>query len=141
MFRLPPQLPNHAMKTYSISAPQDSHWRSADCAEIGCKVSEAGFMVKVDEASNLGVRQAAYIRHKAGRPYKERREAGLTVFVFPPGSKCFQEHRVRVGRPELYIVRGGDWRGKIGQPRVHDSPEHWVEDFAEHQERLSKAQR
>jgi hypothetical protein len=44
-----------------------------------------------------------------------------------------------VGRPELFIVRGGDYRGNpLGTPtRVHARPEDWVEDFSTHTQAIA----
>ena len=86
-------------------------------------------------------RQAWYIRNQSGRRFTEDRDQapGLTVFVFEAGQTCFDagRHQTRLERPELYIVRGGDWRGHTGNERKHTRPEHWVEDFAEHQQQLA----
>jgi len=135
--RLEPALPNQAMKTYGIAATQPGHWRTVSCAQTDCAVSASGWRTSVDEATPLGLRQAAYIRHRAGRAFQELREGTLTVFVFPPGEECFTEHRIRGDRPALYLVRGGDWRGIIGQPTIYDRPDQWVDDFATHQDRIN----
>jgi hypothetical protein len=95
----------------------------------------------VDESLDLGARQAAYIRQRAGRPFTEARDGGLTVFTFPPGTDCFTQHQTRRSRPPLFVVRQGDWRGHFGAPQVHSSPEAWVDDFASHQDRLAQARR
>ncbi len=137
VFRVPPKLPVQAMKTYAIDSPKATHWRTVDCDEYGCATSAAGWQTVVDEATNLGQRQAHYIRQLAGRPYTVTNTNGLTVFLFPAGTECFQEHQVKVGRPDIFTVRGGDWRGIIGGTRTHDTPDNWVDDFAEHQDNLA----
>jgi len=99
-----------------------------------------------DENTDLGVAQAAYIRHRSGRSFTETRTgSGLVTFTFGPGQEPFpggtHEHRVRVERPELFEVIGGDWRGNPRRKAMtHNSPEDWVEDFAEHQDRLATRQ-
>lgn len=142
MFRIQPQLPPVAMKTYAISAPRESHWREAPCSEVGCLAHENGWESYVDESTPLGQRQAYYIRRNSGRGFKEsRNEYGITVFSFGPGQECFQAHQIHLDRPEFYLVRGGDWRGNPrGDTFQHSSPDNWVEDFAEHQDGLAKAQ-
>jgi hypothetical protein len=125
-----------AMQTYRIVSPPDATVVSA-CERVGCPHWRDGWDTIVDEASQLGQAQAAYIRSGAtGRSYRETRtEAGLTVFRFEAHQRCFQEHRTRT---ELYLVRGGDWRGNPDRmARDHSRPEDWVEDFAEHQQRLA----
>lgn len=130
--------PPQAYKTYAVRAPLDTHWRTVSCDEAGCLARHNGFRTAVDESTDLGARQATFIRQRAGRPYREAREAGLTVFTFPAGTECFTQHKTRRSRPPLYIVRGGDWRRHFGTPQVHSSPDAWVDDFRSHQERLEK---
>ncbi|WP_225840314.1 hypothetical protein [Streptomyces sp. NK08204] len=65
-------------------------------------------------------------------------DAGLTVFRFESGQRCFAEHYTR---PEIYLVRDGDWRGNpTGRRRQHTRPADWVEDMAENQGRLIELQ-
>lgn len=89
----------------------------------------------------MGQRWAYHIRKVAGRRYTERKDpSGMTLFAFDAGQKCFEKHHVPVGRPELFVVRGGDWRGNPrGERRRHTRPEFWVEDFALHQQAIADA--
>lgn len=143
--RVAPAMPAEAYKTYEVSAPLRTHWRPASCAEFECSASLRGWETLVDVSTDLGVQQAAYIRSgRSGRAYvEERRGDTLVAFLFKPGQPCFKtsEHRVAVGRPPLYVVRGGDWRGnpRGETPRVHTRPEDFVDDFATHQGRLADA--
>lgn len=143
-FRVEPQLPVQAYKTYELRAPLASHWRPASCAETGCEAYEHGWRTVVDETTPLGQQQAAYIRSRAGRAYREERsdepaQARMTVFVFPAGQPCFRagQHRVPLEREPLYIVRGGDWRGTTGDQRQLNAAA-WVDDFATHQNNLAE---
>lgn len=140
MTRIEPKLPAHIMKTYAIAAPKGTHWVKASCADFGCAAHRSGWETKVDESTALGKRQAHYIRTVARRGHRERREAGLTVFTFAVGTECFQDHQVRSDRPELFLVIGGDHRGNPRGDRVEHTPENWVDDFATHQQRLTRAQ-
>jgi hypothetical protein len=91
----------------------------------------------VDEGDDLGQVQAHYIRHDRSRRHHEQRlPHGLTEFRFEPGTSCFEAHRVRVDRQEIYTVYPGDWRGKTGDVRRHTRPADWVDQFAEHQDRI-----
>lgn len=139
--RLAPALPVGAMKTYAIRSPRATHWRAATCAEVACPAYLNGWRTVVDEATELGQRQAHHVRKAAGRSYTEHRdEAGLTVFTFEAGQRCFAAdgHQAPTGRPELYVVRGGDWRGNPrGDVRKHVRAADWVEDFGEHQQQLA----
>lgn len=137
--RIQPALPAAAMKTYALVAPLASHWRPARCEEVDCANQAAGWRTVIDEATELGQAQAYYVRAQSGRRFVETREAGLTVFTFEPGQRCFAAHQAPLEREPTYLVKGGDWRGNPrGTPlRQHARPQDWVEDFAEHQQQLA----
>ena len=64
---------------------------------------------------------------------------GFTAFTFEAGHKCFAEHQVPLERPELYVLQGGDWRGNPRNEVTRFSgPDPWVNEFAEHQDRLAR---
>lgn len=138
LFRIDPKMPPGAYRTYQILAPASTHWRPATCAEVDCAAYLRGWSTTVDETTELGARQAYYIRRQSGRGFTEQRDtAGLTVFAFEPGQRCFRagEHQVQV-RPESYLIRPGDWR-HLGDPRRVGSARAWVDDFGEHQQRIA----
>lgn len=139
LFRIEPQMPPEAYKTYTVAMPLATHWRPATCAEVGCKAYLYGWRTIVDERTELGQRQAHYIRHDRSRRHSEERQPdGVTAFTFGAGQTCFREHKTRLGRPQRYIVRGGDWRGNPrGEIREHVRGDDFVEDFAEHQDKLA----
>ncbi|MEA5366103.1 hypothetical protein VA596_41705 [Amycolatopsis sp., V23-08] len=141
-----PLLPPDAKKTYSIKAPRETHWRTASCAEVECEGREHGWVMLIDETTELGQRQAHYIRKVSGRRFRAETENGLTSFTFEPGQTCFTEHEVPLGKPELYVVRDGDLRETLqqvgqrkGNVRVHTRPEDWADDFATHQQKIADA--
>jgi hypothetical protein len=131
--RITPVGPAHAYQTYRIVSPPDVRLLSA-CEQAGCLAWRYGWETRVDEATELGRNQAAYIRRQSGRTFKEQRSGGLTVFRFESRQRCFGEHHTR---PEVYLVRGGDWRQNLGLIRQHQRPADWVEDLGEHQDRLT----
>lgn len=131
-FRLPPIGPPGAYITYSITAGRDTTVVAA-CKDVGCQAWAHGWETTVDESTDLGKHQAAYIRHKSGRTFAEKRtDAGLTVFRFESFQRCFAEHRTK---PDVFTRRDGDWRGTPcgGQVMRHTRPQDWVEDFQEHE--------
>ena len=137
--RMAPALPADQMKTYAIHAPLNTHFRDATCEESDCQAYQHGWRSTIDETSNLGQMQAHYIRRESGRGFtEEKTEDGMTVFTFKPGQKCFQQHKARLDRAELFVVRDGDWRGnpRGTEARVHKRAADWVDDFAEHQDRI-----
>lgn len=139
--RVDPIGPVTAYKTYSIASPISTHWRPATCEEAGCGPYFNGWVTRlpVDSDESRFVRRAC-----AGgvdgrkRAFREAVEGGWVVFAFPVGQPCFKaaSHRVPVGRPELFAVRGGDWRGSTGVIRKHTRAQDWVEDFALNQQRI-----
>ncbi|HKJ93968.1 MAG TPA: hypothetical protein VJ957_12435 [Longimicrobiales bacterium] len=133
--RITPALPPQAFQTYQVISPPDRTVVAA-CQQVGCEAWAHGWETAVDERTELGATQARYIRERSGRTYREQRtSAGLTVFRFASGQRCFAEHRTR---PELYFRRGGDWRGNpTGAVRQHTRAAEWVEDFGEHQQRVA----
>lgn len=138
--RIPPALPVHQVKSYRILVPRATHWITATCADADCAHYLSGWITAVDETSELGQRQARYIRKESGRRFTEERTgAGLTEFRFEAGQTCFAQHQARNMRPERFVVTGGDWRGNPTREfREHTRPGDWVEDFADHQDRLSR---
>ncbi len=132
--RVQPLGPAQAYKTYQVSVPQ-KHMRAATCDEVECPNWLNGFKVAVP----VGESRQAYLIKTSGKPYTVQDDGdGTRWAVFAAGTHCFAEptHRIATG-PELYVVKGGDWRGNpTGMRRVHSKPEHWVEDFALHQDKL-----
>lgn len=140
--RVEPQMPAAAYKTYSIAAPASTHFRKATCQEVDCPRYLNGWRVHVEQIGP----ELTHAAKTSGRRYREMRVAeGQTYLVFEAGQPCFQagEHRKRLDRPELFIVRDGDWRGnpRGTEARRHARPEDWVDDFATHQGRLADAHR
>lgn len=137
--RIEPTAPVDAYKTYQILAPRASHHRPASCAEIRCANHLNGWRTKVDETTELGKRQAWYVRNEAGRAFTEERHGPITTFTFEAGQRCFTPHTVRLDRPEIFLVRGGDWRGNpSGEVLKHQRAADWVDDFGEHQIKVAE---
>lgn len=133
VFRIEPVAPVQAYKTYGIKQPLSTHWRRATCAEINCAAYLNGWTTIVPVAGP----QAQYIRARSGRRFTEvKQDAGMVEFAFPPGQTCFAaaKHRAPLGRPPLFIVRDGDFRGNpSGWSMRHRRAEDWRDDLGEHQ--------
>lgn len=142
VFRINPHLGPEAYKTYAIRAPRSTHQRKATCAEYGCTQYERGWVTRIDESTELGKNQAAYIRSASGRKFTETHEDGFTNFVFYPGQRCFREHYVSLDREPQFLVLGGDYRGnpRGDKPIMHRNFDDWANDFGDHQNDLWKAQ-
>lgn len=133
--RIQPPMPSAAYQTFQVTAPLATHFRPATCEEVDCPNYLNGWMTRAQTQE-----QADYIRRHSGRSFEERES---NVFVFAAGQTCFgaSHHRIRLEREEHYIVRDGDWRGNpTGNKRVHTRADHWVEQFAEHQDWLRTLQ-
>lgn len=137
--RVIPSIGPERYKTYQLLAPVATHRRPATCEEVSCDASAHGWLTLVDEATDLGQRQAAYIRRDSRRAFRESRTPeGLTRFEFSAGQRCFAQHSVPIERDPLFIVKDGDFRGnpRGTRPRQHVRAADWVEDFAEHQDKI-----
>lgn len=139
--RIAPALPAGAYKTYQVLSPVQTHTSPATCEEADCQALANGWRTTVDERTSLGQEQAYYIRHdRSRRHFETANPDGLTTFEFPAGQTCFAQHRVSLDRPELFLVRGGDWRGDPSgaKPYQHSSPESWLDDFGTHQDNVAR---
>lgn len=136
--RIMPRVGPEAYKTYQVAAPLSTHWRKATCAEVDCEQHEHGWRVRVEGLPP----EMLHAAKTSGRRWREEQIAeGETWLLFEAGQACFKasEHRIRVDRPELFLVKGGDFRGNPhGIPtRQHANGRDWVDDFGEHQQRVA----
>jgi hypothetical protein len=137
-----PLLQVQQMQTYAVATPRHTHTRPATCAEVLCDAHVKGWTSKVPTGS---ADEALLLKAAAGeidgyrRHYKLVRVGQISVVIFPAGQTCLHvlRHRVSLERPAFFVVRGGDWRGSTGVIRRHFNGDQWVEDFAEHQDRLA----
>lgn len=136
--RITPQGRAQDYKTYQIVSPLSTHWRPATCAEMDCPNYLKGWRLRV-EGLPLDMLHAA---KTSGRKFSELNVSeNENWLVFEAGQPCFRasEHRALLDKQEIYIVRGGDYRGNpTGEVRKHTSPIFWREDFAEHQEKVAR---
>lgn len=127
--------PVQAMQTFAAASPRPTHFRTARCEEVGCRFHANGWQIPVDPDTDRGRRQIQLI-NASGRRYTVRKDGGLTYFCFHAGQQCFGVHQVPVGRPPLYLVRGGDWRANTGLIRRHTRTEDFVEHMHEDTDRV-----
>lgn len=129
------------MQTFQIKAGKGGR-RKASCEEVECAMYLQGWKMKIDLGTDLGQKQAHYIKHQSGRSYKvESQRDGLVTLMFAPNQPCFNEHTTKTDLPEVFLVKGGDHRGNPQRTptRVHKKPEFWLEEFSEHQDRIATA--
>lgn len=127
-----PPMPVQSYQTWSVKSRPDKRVKTV-CERVGCPQWRSGWESLIDESTVLGRAQAAFIRG-SGRTFREQRTAvGLTVFRFEAYQRCFADHQTM---PEKYLVRGGDYRGVVGEVRVHQRASDWVEHVQQHMGRL-----
>lgn len=127
-----------AYKTYEMRSPLATHFRAATCAEVDCPHYLNGWRVNWDNLTP-DLQEAVT---KSGRKYRlEVVSATESWLIFEAGQPCFRvsQHRARIDRPPLYIVRDGDFRGnpRGTKARLHQRAADWVEDFATHQQAIA----
>ena len=142
--RIEPQGDPSLYKTYAMLRPKATHTRIATCQEVNCPSFLKGWRTMLDVSTELGVRQARYIREHSGRAFivTKKPDAGNSTLVmeFAPGQQCFREHRVPVEREPLFVVKGGDYRGNpLGLPTVQRTRDEWLDDFGNHQLSIAEA--
>ena len=134
--RIVPQGRPSAYETFSIHRPLATHWRKATCKEVDCPQYLNGWRVRVELLTPKGVHDATH----CGRKFDRVGVApGETWLIYEAGQPCFQaaHHQKQIERPELYVVRGGDWRA-LGDPHKVSSTS-WLDSFGENQEALRDA--
>lgn len=139
--RIKPKAPAQFFKTYTIASPVETHYRDASCKEVECQHYLKGWVTALDISTVNGASTANWIRMHSGRAFTYTQTGLVVKFVFPPGQRCFIQHKVSLQRPEFFIVQGGDWRGNpmsIEEYR-HKTAENWVEDCALHQDKIATA--
>lgn len=133
--------PPGAYQTYRIVAPTSTHWRAAGCQEAGCQSYLGGWITRVALNTELGRKQFYYITKLSGRSYTlDRPSEQVAVFTFEAGQKCFGEHKVRIPKPEIYVVRAGDWRTPGGQRRQfsgNNADLDWLDHYMNNQSKLA----
>lgn len=134
-----PRMAPGAYKTYGLINPVGTHTVKVDCETYGCQNQRDGFLVPAMEGTPQGDAIAHAVRSQKQRGFTEVKQPdGSTHFIFEPGTECFAEHRMPIGRPPLYVVKDGDWRESHNK-REHKRPEDWVEDFALNQQAVADA--
>lgn len=121
-------------RSYGVSNPTATHTRSASCDEVACKAHAGGFSVIADEATTEGqARLKALADHNVvnGRRFTRTQVGTVHTFTFPPGERCFAQHRVPVDRPQFHTITHIGARRSVG-------PDEWLDDFDGHLTTLRK---
>ena len=126
-------MPEFNVAQYQISQPVQSHFRDATCQEVECGAFLQGWVTTVDVGTQLGADQANYIRMKSGRHFRvsQLADSSLVSFTFPPGQRCFRQHKVSLGRPAIYSERDN-------RRVLKHTADTWVDSFANNQIKLAE---
>ncbi len=131
-----------AYKTYTLRP----RFRKATCAEVECEQWLNGWTFSV--AMLAADPQLDRIARNSGRHYRVQVHEGQEYLVFPPGQPCFAagNHKIQLEEetPLLFVGRGDprtfDPRTNLPRDaRQHSRCEDWVDDFANHQDKLNTA--
>jgi hypothetical protein len=133
--RVPPRMGVTAYRTFSVSSPIQTHYKSVTCKEAECQQYKFGWTTGLDITNAQQAEAATWIRMHSGLSFTFFETGNLVTFNFPPGQTCFigqrGGHKVPLGKPELYVVRDGDHRGNpTGKVRKHTKPDLFVEEMA-----------
>lgn len=122
-------------KTHAIRAPLATHFRIASCAEIECTAYREGWNYHKQTMSDI---QLYTVTH-SGRRWREMNIApGFTYIIFEPGQRCFETHRVSVGRPEFFFIGRGDSRVFQTNKATQYKPNDFVDEWANHLDKIAK---
>jgi hypothetical protein len=130
--------PARLYKGYEIQAPHSRVFRErASCEQVDCEQWRNGWMVRADL---LDAAAWAEIRAK-GYAWKRFDVSATERYVaFEAGQPCFAAStHTRLIRDPLFMEhRGARWGGRAPQSGYrHSRPEHWVESFQEHSDKLA----
>lgn len=140
-YRVQPAMPVQAYQTFGVRMPRATHWRDATCEEAGCKRWANGWKTSFVPGTPEGEKIRWQIRNSPiRRKWTVVRLVDKTEVVFEAGQECFMQdhpathHKLPVARPQIHVVRHGDWRSGWGSRVVRS--EEWVERFALNQDKL-----
>lgn len=122
--------PPSAYKTYEVLRPRNTHFRKATCQEVDCPNWQRGWRTVCDVSTELGRRQANYIRMHSGRHFDAFGQV-LVTFTFPPGQECFSQHTRPLDREPHFRIASGDWRQRDSGVIVR--AQDWIDDFGDNQ--------
>lgn len=117
-------------KRYVLKRPLGTHWKAISCREAGCSHYEHGWETIL---SPRQLREIDYIRNRCGRHFTEKMEDGVITFSFPPGQKCFRQHRIPYTEmPAISLI--SNRQGQLNKVEWN----RFTDDFNENSYRINK---
>ncbi len=134
-----PGLPPQMRRTFEVSMPLATHWRTVTCevaAQKGmCDHYQHGWRLEFNPGDVDTITQARADLKAAGYRWTEgpgESTIGFVAFRFPPEQNCLRSrdmpHIIPRDRTPILRVWRGDWRAQGPVEAVHTRNEH----FAEH---------
>lgn len=134
--------PQTRQSFYSTVRPESTV--HVDCQAVDCDKFEQGFRV-ITGTTGERANDVRTLPH--GRHFREERiEGGMSVFHFPAGQQCFEEHRIAAAPPKLLHFDGRGGTGPIGPDDVRLGIRHrdtwqsrdWLEKFREETDKTAE---
>lgn len=130
-----------AYQTFGMKQPLATHWRRATCAEVKCKRYLNGWKTTFIPGTPRGEQIRFQIKNSPiKRKYKVVRLPDRIEVLFEAGQECFVQdhpstaHKKSLQRPQIHVVRKGDWRRGWDARNVSSSE--WIDRFATNQDKL-----
>ncbi len=134
-----------AFTSFGMRAPLHTHFIELPCSVAQCYRYVHGWTTTLDPGREEHLPLIQHIvSGRSGRRYTrgENTPEGYMTFHFAPGQPCFRNshHERDWERPELYVVRRGDFRTPHSQREPRQmSFDNWIEAFDSNQNALVKA--
>ena len=118
-------------RVYRAVRDGNRHVDPQRCIDVECRGYREGWTTRIPTNSSdpaehrRNQQRVAYIRFRSDRRYYEDHTDDAVIFRFPPGQRCFAEHRP----PRLVVLQGGDVL------RRHTRGIDFMEDLYEHEQR------
>lgn len=135
--RVSPRMPTQAYRTHAIRSPLQTHYRSAQCAEVACEAYTNGWQLRVENLSP----ELLFTAKHSGRNFTEMAVTeGETYLVFEPGQPCFaaSTHVVSLERPEFFFVGRGDFRSFTTRKADRFRSDDWLNSFQENLDKIHR---
>lgn len=139
--RVEPKLPASAMRSHLILAPEQTHFRAATCEEIQCPQFLKGYGVPLKDidAEDLGLLRSFIETYKLKASRVEIKDGEWHLW-FEAGQRCLRAstHRMRIEKPEIFVVRDGDHRGNpLGtDPIIFSGADAWADSLQTNLDKL-----
>lgn len=134
-------------RTFSVVTPPDTHTEPATCEQVNCQRWSEGFAVLLDTSTQGGRDRYDWIyANPGGRQWYRTVEGDVTRLDYPPGNRCYDQHRRILDKPAVLLVRKGahsDRRvvDRLPVERRHVNGADFMDDLRTHTDSVLEHQR